>query len=157
MAGTQQERENLVQELIERMMGIMRKVRHDAVPNEPLLSMPQLHILFSIAMKKGGVSVSELAELSGVTPGAVTQFVNALAEKDLVARESDPSDRRIVRLRITPRARGQLERLRRDHLAAAAHAFDVLSLEDIRTLNEILGRLNVPLEKEELPPDGRRA
>ena len=147
--GTQRERDDLLQELIERMMAIMRKVRHDAVPSEPLLSMPQLHILFTIAMKKGGVSVSDLAEASGVTPGAVTQFVNALVERDLVARESDPSDRRVVRLCLTPNARRQLQRLRRDHLAAAARVFDVLSLEDIRALNDILARINVPMEKEE--------
>jgi DNA-binding MarR family transcriptional regulator len=136
MAGNiKREREDLVQELIERMMSIMRKVRHDTVPSEPMLSPPQLHIFFTIAMRKGGVSVSGLAEMSGVTPGAVTQFVNALVEKDLVVRENDPGDRRIVRLRLTPTAHGQLKRMRREYLTAAARTFDILA------------RINVPLEK----------
>ncbi len=154
--GNRREREDLVQELIERMMAIMRKVRHDTVPSEPLLSMPQLHILFTIAMKKGaGVSVSELAELTGVTPGAVTQFVKPLVAQDLVARESDPSDRRIVRLCLTSKARGQMARMRREYLDAAARTFGVLGIEDIRTLNDILTRLDVPIEKEETSPEGR--
>src|SRR3989304_5529184 len=106
--GARQERQDQLQELIERMMSIMRKVRHDAVPAEPTLSMPQLHVLFTIAMQPGGVSVSDLAGMSGVTPGAVTQFVNALVERDLVARESHPGDRRIARLVLTPTARRQM-------------------------------------------------
>ena len=138
--GTQREREDQIQEVIERMMALMRKVRHDTAPSEPVLSMPQLHLLFVIHMKKGGVSVSELAELSGITPGAVTQFVNALVEKDLVARESDPNDRRVVRRSRTTNARGQMARMRREHLAAAARTFDVLAIEDIRTLNAISTR-----------------
>ena len=165
MTGTRREREDLLQELIERLMSVMRKVRHDIVPSEPLLSPPQIHILFAISTSKEGVSVSELAELSGVTPGAITQFVNALVERDLVARESDPNDRRIVRLRVTPTARRQMDRMRREYLTATARTFDELSLDDLRTLNEILSRLNVPLDKEhghhhpqkgEARPDGPR-
>jgi DNA-binding MarR family transcriptional regulator len=155
--ATRREREDLLQELIERMMSLMRKVRHDTVPSEPLLSPPQLHLLFAIAMKKESVSVSELAELSGVTPGAITQFVNTLVERELVARESDPNDRRIVRLCLTPSARGQMARMRRDYLTAAARTFDELSLEDIRTLNDILSRLNVPLEKDHATKGDDRA
>ncbi len=153
--ATKREREDLLQELIDRIMSIMRKVRHDTVPAEPFLSPPQFHIFFTIAMKKSGVSVSELAELSGVTPGAVTQFVNALVEKELVVRETDPSDRRVVRLKLTPNARGQLARLRREHLATAARIFDVLSTEELRTLNDIFNHLDVSLEKDEHLPDGR--
>jgi DNA-binding MarR family transcriptional regulator len=153
--NTQRERDDLLQELIERMMSIMRKVRHDTVPSEPLLSPPQLHILFTIAMKKTGVSVSELAELTGVTPGAVTQFVNGLVERDLVARETDASDRRVVRLQLTPNARGQMAKMRREYLTAAARTFEVLSLEEIRTLSTIIARINVALEKEETSPDSK--
>jgi len=157
MTGTQREREDLLQELIDRLISLMRKVRHDITPSEPVLSQPQLHLLFTIALKKNGVSVSELAELTGVTPGAVTQFVNALVERDLVARESDPNDRRIVRLRVTPTARRQMEKMRREYITAAARTFDELSLDDLRILNEILSRLNVPLDKEHAQKGEERA
>lgn len=143
------EREDLLQELIERMISIMRKVRHDSVPSGPVLSPPQVHLLFSIAEKKeDGVSVSELADMTGVTPGAITQFVNGLVERDLVVRENDPDDRRVVRLTLTRTARNQFEKLRREYLESATRTFDVLSIEDIRKLNTIFARIDVPLDKD---------
>ena len=141
------ERQDLLQELIERMMSVMRKVRHDSIPTGPALSPPQAHLLHSITMRKDGATVSELAERMGVTPGAITQFVNGLVEQDLVVRESDPTDRRVVRLNLTPKARVQFEKLRREYLESAAQAYDVLSIKDIRTLNTIFAKIDVPLHK----------
>lgn len=149
------EREDLLQELIERMMSVMRKVRHDSLPSGPALSPPQAHILHSITMKKDGASVSELAERMGVTPGAITQFVNGLVEQDLVVRENDPDDRRVVRLKLTRTARNQFEKLRREYLESAARTFDVLSVEDIHTLNRIFARIDIPLDKDKDPKTGK--
>lgn len=144
----EKEREDLVQELIERMMSITRKVRHDSTPSKPDLSMPQVHLLFYIADKQeAGATVSELADIIGVTPGAVSQFVNGLVDQGQVVREPDLVDRRIVRLRLTQAARDKFKQMRRDYLAAAARNFDLLTTKELHTLNNILARLNVPLEK----------
>lgn len=75
--------------------------------------------------KEDGISVKELAERSNVTPGAITQFVDVLITKDLVRREEDPHDRRIVRLKLTPAAASQLQKFRKEFLATAARAFAV--------------------------------
>ena len=148
----EKEREDLVLELIERMMSISRKLKHDSAPSPPVLSMPQVHLLFYIAHKQEeGATVSELAESSGVTPGAISQFVNGLVEKGEVVREPDPVDRRMVRLRLTQAARDRFERMRRDYLDAAARTFDILDIDELRTVNAILARLNVPLEKPPRP------
>src|SRR4030067_1298491 len=94
-------REELLQTLIQRMMSVMRHVRHPGPPPEPQLSPPQVHLLFTIAgRKEAAISMKELAELSSITPGAVTQFVDGLVERGLVAREGDPHDRRVGALEV---------------------------------------------------------
>jgi DNA-binding MarR family transcriptional regulator len=45
-----------------------------------------------------------LAKESLISPPAATRIVNDLIKKKMVCRETDPSDRRLVRLNITPQA-----------------------------------------------------
>jgi DNA-binding MarR family transcriptional regulator len=101
-----------------------------------------MHVLFSIAHRKEGVSVKELAEDAGVTPGAITQFVDTLVEKRLVAREGDPNDRRVVRLKLTDRARNQFEQFRTEQLASMCSVFDVLSDEELRQLISLMTKID---------------
>lgn len=134
-------REDLLQTLIQRMMSVMRHVRHPGPPPEPVLSPPQLHLLFTIAGRKEGISVKELAEGASVTPGAITQFVDALVERGLVMREGDPNDRRIVRLKLTELARNQFEKFRKEHLAAFSRVFAVLTDDEIKQLIALMTKI----------------
>lgn len=55
----------------------------------------------------GGLPVSRLADLVLRPMGSITQVLDRLAKQDLVRREPDPSDRRMVLIAIT----GQGERV----------------------------------------------
>jgi DNA-binding MarR family transcriptional regulator len=135
-------REELLHTVVQRIMSIMRHMRHPAPPpGETPLSPPQASILFTIAHHKDGVSVKELAELTGVTPGAITQFVDTLVRKDQVTREGDPTDRRVVRLKITESARERFEQHRREHFASFAKVFDVLSDTEIKQLIALMDKI----------------
>jgi len=147
-------REDLLQTVTHRMMSVMRHVRHPGPPPEQPLSPPQLHILFTIAERKEeGISVKELAESSSVTPGAITQFVDALVERGLVAREGDPSDRRVVRLKLTELAKNQFEKFRREHLASMYKIFDVLNDDEIKQLIKLFTKLDTYHEMKEHTSD----
>jgi DNA-binding MarR family transcriptional regulator len=135
-------RQDLLQTVVQRMMSIMRHVRHGGPPVEPVLSPPQMHVMFSIAHHKEGISVKGLAEGASVTPGAITQFVDTLVEKGLVERANDPKDRRIVRLKLTDGARSQFEQFKTEHLASMCRVFDVLSDDEIRQLIAILTKID---------------
>ncbi|KAA5836393.1 MarR family transcriptional regulator [Saccharopolyspora hirsuta] len=50
----------------------------------------------------------EVARRCWVRPATLTPVVDALADGGLVTRRRDPVDRRVVRLRITPRGRAEL-------------------------------------------------
>jgi DNA-binding MarR family transcriptional regulator len=147
-------REDLLQTLTRRMTSVMRHVRHPGPPPGPLLSPPQLHLLFEIAgRKEEGISVKELAERSSVTPGAITQFVDTLVERGLVAREGDPSDRRIVRLKLTELAKNQFEKFRRVQLASMYKIFDVLDDDEIKQLIKLFTRLDTCHEMKDRASD----
>ncbi len=100
-------REDLLQSLIQQIMHMMKHLHHGGVPHRLPLSPPQMHLLFSIAGRKDGASVKDLAGRTSVTSGAITQFADGLVEMGLVTREGDPVDRRIVRLKLTELAKSQ--------------------------------------------------
>jgi DNA-binding MarR family transcriptional regulator len=118
-------REDLLQRLIEVMMSVMKNVGRGPAPGGLALGPPQVRILHLIAGSEEGVPVSELADKMRVTPGAVTQFVDAL-----------------VRLRLTGTAIAQYEHLRKEFLDSAARAFDVLSDRELRVLIRLFNKVN---------------
>lgn len=135
-------REDLLQNLIQRMMSVMKHVRHHGPPPDGIfLSPPQGNLLFLIAHLPNGMSVKELAEHTGVTPGAVTQLIDTLVEKGLVMREGDASDRRIVRLKVTRLAQEQFEKFRQEHLSSFSKVFEVLDDKEIQQLIALMEKI----------------
>lgn len=137
-------REDLLQTLINHMMSLGKQIGHDFLKSEPTLSPPQVRLLFSIGRKTDGLSVTELAELTGVTPGAITQFVDTLVDKNLVVREGDANDRRIVKLKLTSMARSQFENFKKEHLASVTRIFKPLSNEELQLFINILMKIDIP-------------
>src|SRR5512146_930343 len=66
------------------------------------LPAPQLAAL-SVIVFGGPVTLGQLAAAEQVRPPTITKLVATLEADGLVAREPDAADRRIVRVRATPR------------------------------------------------------
>jgi DNA-binding MarR family transcriptional regulator len=64
---------------------------------ENSLSMSQVNALFHIH-RKGGCSVTEVAENLGVTNAAASQMLERLVQQDLILRTEHPTDRRTKQL-----------------------------------------------------------
>ena len=92
------------------------------------LTMTQLRALFSLRAE-GGSSAGALAETLGVTPSTLTRLMDRLARNQLIRREPDERDRRLVR--------------------------HVLTDEGMRTVEEVerVGRARMNLILEHLSPD----
>lgn len=71
-----------------------------------------------------GLKVSEISELLNITPSAVTHTVNSLEKIGYIERHSDPTDRRIVLIRVT----SQCEKIMTEH-----HSERIQFLEDLVT------------------------
>jgi DNA-binding MarR family transcriptional regulator len=144
-------RKELLQSLVEKMGSVMRRLHagQGFRFSELKLGPPQGRILFFIAKQKEEVAVKDLAEMLNVTPGAVTQLVDALVEMGLVRREEDVKDRRIIRIKLTELARSKLEEFRKGYLASASRVFDVLSDAEIGELVRLLDKADTnPIRRE---------
>jgi DNA-binding MarR family transcriptional regulator len=135
-------REELLQRAIEQLFSVVRQMHRDVSARESQLSHSQARLVFAIARyQEQGISVKDLAKKAGMTPGAITQFVDVLIAKGLVRREEDPTDRRMVRLNLTPPARSQMARFRHEFLASAAQTFAVLNAEELQQLIGLLSKV----------------
>jgi DNA-binding MarR family transcriptional regulator len=136
-------REDLLQRTVESLSSIVRQLHRGALLQEFGLSPSQARLAFVIARSgEVGISVTELARMTHVTPGAITQFADALMVKGLLSREEDPDDRRVVRLKLTPAARSHMRAFRHRFLASMAGPFEVLSTDELRQLNDLLAKVS---------------
>lgn len=84
------------------------------------LTMPQLRLMF-ILLHLDCRSVGELAEELRVRPATVTGLTDRLVRQRLIRRQSDPADRRVVRVALSAEGRrvvGEIETAARAYLSA---------------------------------------
>lgn len=103
------------------------------------LSVEQFHVLRHI--RKGVCSVSDLAEARQISRPAVSQAVDALVEKGLVARQQDAADRRFVKLMLTPLGDDTLNKIFRENRAWMGERMSGLSGEDLEQVIAALDTL----------------
>lgn len=70
----------------------------------------QWSVLFRLERYEG-LKQSELAEILDIQPITLTRLIDRLCDNGLIERRSDPADRRVKRLFLTPAARPFLDRL----------------------------------------------
>ena len=74
------------------------------------LTMAQLKTLMMV-LHTGGMPARRLGERLGIGPSAVTPLVDRLVQQQLVRRDADANDRRIIWIRPTARANAVRERV----------------------------------------------
>jgi DNA-binding MarR family transcriptional regulator len=83
------------------------------------LTPTQISVLFSI-VRLGPLTMTELAEREALNPTMLSRVVAGLCEAGLVARSSDPSDRRVALAAPTAAGRRLRERIQRERSEALA-------------------------------------
>lgn len=92
----------------------------------------------------GPMTLGELAAHERIQPPSMTRIVAALAEDGLIARETDPSDRRVARVRLTTEGKRALERSRSRrtaYLASRMRGFTPEELDAIERALPLLERM----------------
>lgn len=88
-----------------------------------------------------GVRLKDLADRLHIAPRSATEVVDQLEDKGLLARTSDPSDRRATLIALTEAGTELRERIRSVRRREADEYFSALSPEDRAELQRILGQL----------------
>ncbi len=92
----------------------------------------------------GSPTLGELAVHESVQPPSMTRIVTGLEKLGYVARGSDPTDRRVARVRVSESGRTVLRqgRSRKDaFLAGQLHRLDPVEREELSNLTTLLERL----------------
>ncbi|HYJ31251.1 MAG TPA: MarR family transcriptional regulator [Allosphingosinicella sp.] len=107
------------------------------------LSAPRLSAL-SVVVFAGPLSLAELAAEEQVRAPTMTRIVEALVQAGLITRETDPRDRRMVRISATDAGRSLLDAGRRRRVRAITERLSRLAESERRAFErgvELLERL----------------
>lgn|GEM_PF-818956 len=94
-----------------------------------------------LRMPAEGLTMRDFARSLGISHGAATAMADRMVARGLVQRETDPTDRRIVRLRVADGARPRVERLRAKQRESVERLLAGLDEEHLLALGEVADRL----------------
>jgi DNA-binding MarR family transcriptional regulator len=117
------------------------------VAREHDLNLPRLEVLLCLSDGEG-ISQQQLSERLLVTKGNVCMTLQTMESDGLVERRPDPADQRAHRLYLTAAGRQRLARTRPAGAALMARTLRVLSPDERRTLNKLLGRVEQTFDDE---------
>lgn len=121
-------------------MAAVRRLRGRDTHRPGELSFAQYHLLSGLA-ERDGLSAGELAATAELSPAAVTQLLDSLAEMGLVERTRSERDRRVVTCTLTVRGR-ELMAARRAQFEPRWHAaLAEFSTQELTTAAAVLDRL----------------
>ncbi|WP_119157677.1 MarR family winged helix-turn-helix transcriptional regulator [Caldimonas tepidiphila] len=109
------------------------------------ISLARFDYMAQLHRRPEGLRMRELSRCLMVTGGNVTGLTDELERDGLVARESDPNDRRAWIVRLTPRGRGDFEAMAREHERWILELFGGLDARAVQQLYGHLGTLRVQL------------
>lgn len=152
------DREDLVDALVQEMPRyISASVRYQiAVADQLGMPLADVHAVGAL-LELGPAGVRALADVMGMTTGAVTRLVDRLEGSGFVRREPDPTDRRRVVLRVVPERVRDISRYYESMGERWQRQIDEYSDGELRFLVEFLrrGRDNARIETDQLRAEGR--
>lgn len=128
-------------DVVDAILFAARRIRNraDAALRQSGLSLSAYKLMR--ALEDSDVSMREVSETLQVSPRTVTDMIDSLEARGLVARGPHPADRRVTLLHLTDDGRRQLGTAAA--LADRSHAAAIsgLSTEDQRTLSRLLDQV----------------
>lgn len=134
------------EELVEHILELGEKAFRELIPILPTewlqldLTMPQLKVVLLLFMN-GPARMSDIAAALGVSLATATGVVDRLVERDIVLRESQPEDRRVVLCRLSEKGQKMIEglwQLARDRTKELLQAAPPSQLQLITEALEVL-------------------
>ncbi|MFH0838656.1 MAG: MarR family transcriptional regulator [Candidatus Omnitrophota bacterium] len=104
------------------------------------ITLPQFLILDFLA-KHDSSKMSAIAHFMGVSTAATTGLIDRLLKYAYIKRESDLSDRRIVKIKITPKGAEISKRINAQRHQMIIHIFDKISEKEREDYLRVLLRI----------------
>ena len=111
---------------------------------------PQFEVLISL-WTEDGLVLSELSKRLSRDGPTITGIIDRMEKKGLVRRERSTTDRRIIRVFSTAKAKGMKEELINLQQTAGKDIIDNFTDDDIETLESLLSKLLSNIEDKIIP------
>ncbi|WP_052088270.1 MarR family winged helix-turn-helix transcriptional regulator [Paenibacillus wynnii] len=98
-------------------------------------------LLFMI-YRKGKVKTTEISDYFSITPGAATAIADKLERMELIARNRDQKDRRIIHIELTENGLKYVEQRKKEHIALFQDILQDYNPEELETAIKTLNRLS---------------
>lgn len=123
----------------------LRKRMCDLPHGKDDLNMHQFQSLILIR-ERAGITMKDLADSLRITRPSATSFVNRLVRHGLVARMADSANRKLVRLKLTPKAVKMIDSMQQRRDASLADIFGRIPEADrahfVRIIEQLLHSLS---------------
>ena len=104
------------------------------------LSFPQIHAVH-VTRERGTVTVTELADMLGVSPPSASAMVDRLVEKGVFKREQSREDRRKVVVSVSSKALEQFDVIEKNILQSFINLVEGIGPDTARKWCEVLKRV----------------
>ena len=113
-------------------------------------TLPRFDLMAQLERSPAGLKMNELSKRMMVTRGNITGITNQLAAEGLVARAGELGDKRVSRVKLTPKGRKLFNTMALEHENWIVKAFAGLNHKDINALHGLLGRAKQGLSEANL-------
>lgn len=104
--------------------------------------LPPSHVkVIFYLINNGPSSISDIAHKLGISKPNMTPIIDKLIKEDLVCRQEDPHDRRIVRVELTKKAHDMGESHKQHLRDALLRKISSLSSEDLTKMGDLVRNL----------------
>jgi MarR family transcriptional regulator, organic hydroperoxide resistance regulator len=110
------------------------------------ITMSMGFVLLNINSEQG-TPATKIAPLMGLEARSLTRLLKSMEEKGLIYRETDSSDKRLVRIVLTKEGKKKKERSRETVLRFNEVVQDQIENEKLKTFFEVLQKINLIIEK----------
>ncbi len=136
---------------------VMRAIRGRMREGRPAgMSVAQFRALVQIRRNPGS-GLSEIADHLGTSVPAASELISRLVREDLVRRETDPDERRRIRLTLSPDGAGQLDLAQQAAMTWLRSLVSGLPPARQRAIVQALADLRSLVEPAETPSSARTA
>jgi len=138
----ERQKKDLVEHVLELGARIFRELL-PTIPKEVLqfdLTMPQLKVVLLLFLN-GPMRMSDLAAGLSVSLATATGVVDRLVERDIVLRESEPKDRRVVLCRLSEKGQDLTDVLWQSARNRTRELLMAITIPRLKLLNEALEAL----------------
>lgn len=138
----ERQKEELVEHVLELGARIFRELL-PTIPKELLqfdLTMPQLKVVLLLFLN-GPMRMSDLAAALSVSLATATGVVDRLVERDMILRESEPSDRRVVLCLLSEKGQALTDVLWQSSRNRTRELLMAITIPRLKLINEALEAL----------------